>query len=160
MRSKWRGTKSPKGSKAGSQCQSGGDFTPEAPLCSMESDSAPGSVTLGTGWAGVPLLVKKGVLWHTESQLCLGGCIPGNRLTHCWVKGSAARLLGLAKIPASMCQGAAQLPKDRGAEGRALAPAKYRWKEKSSVKGRVRVLFIFTLEFTQPFVGFFPALCR
>lgn len=47
----------------------GGDVGPEAPLCSMESDSAPRSVTLGTGWAGVPLLVRKGVLWHTEPAL-------------------------------------------------------------------------------------------
>lgn len=42
----------------------GGDVTPESPLGSMESDSAPGGrAGKETDW------VKKGVLWHTESSV-------------------------------------------------------------------------------------------
>lgn len=85
VRSKWGGIKSPKGLKAGSKCHGVEVMLPQ------ELPWAPWSQTLHPGdklgWKGDRLGEERSSLAHRE--LCLGGCIPGNRLPHCWVKGRA-----------------------------------------------------------------------
>lgn len=152
-----------KGAKAGSKCRC--DVTPQPPLCSTESGSAPRSVTLGTGWAGVPLLAKKGVLWHPGERALFGRLYPGEQAYPLLSEGQCCLFAGISQNSCEWgspdsAEGLHSCQRRERTELRVLTPATYRWKEKSSVKGRVRVLFIFTLEFIQPFVAFFPALYR
>lgn len=85
----------------------------------------PGSApALGTEWLQSLSRWKKEFSGTQESLLCLGGCIPGSRLARCWVKGSAACLLGLAKIPAGrgawLVQGGCQSTERAELQGLAL----------------------------------------
>lgn len=83
--------------KAVSKCQC--DVTHSLPCAPQSQALHPGLSRWGQGGLESLSWQRREFCGTQESELCLGGCIPGNRLTHCWVKDNAACLLGLAKIP-------------------------------------------------------------
>lgn len=103
--------------------------------------------------------MKKGDLWHSGDSALFGRLYPREQAYPLLGEGQCCLFAGISQNSVSREEGLHSSQGQRGLSSGPF-PAKHRWEEKSSTKGRVRVIFIFTLEFIQPFVAFLPALHR